>query len=128
MSPQGNRQAFLLRVEGLDCADCALHLEDAVARLPGVVQAEVSFATGRMHLVTMGEGVIPQVQAVAQKMGYEVVLPTAVTGETGWRGLSRHRSRLLPTALAGLLLVLALAVHLVDGPAYRGTACSLRRR
>lgn len=119
MSPQDNRQTFLLRVEGMDCADCALHLEEAAERLPGVVQAEVSFATGRMRLVTEGGArVIPQVQDLARKMGYEVRPLTAALGETGWRGLLRHRSRLLPTALAGLLLLLALVIHLVRSPAY----------
>ncbi len=113
MNPQDNRQTFLLRVEGLDCAECALRLEEATARLPGVVRAEVSFATGRMRLVAADGRVIPQVQELARKMGYEAMLPTAAPEETGWRGLLRHRSRLLPTALAGALLLLALVARLV---------------
>ncbi len=118
MSSQ-DKKTFLLRVEGLDCAECALRLEEAAARLPGVAHAEVSFATGRMRLVAEdGDRVIPQVQDLARRMGYEVAPPTTAAEEAGWRGLLRHRSRLLPTALAGALLMLALVVHLMGGPAY----------
>lgn len=117
MSPQNNRQTLILRVEGMDCAECALHLEAATARIPGVSQVEVSFATGRMRLVAEdGERAIPQVQAVARRMGYEVRLPAESAGETGWRGLRRRHPRLIPTALAGLLLLLAPAAHLTGTP------------
>ncbi len=117
MSSPNDWQTFVLRVEGMDCAECALHLEEAAARVPGVSQVEVSFATGRMRLMAEdGERAIPQVQAVARRMGYEVRLPTESAGETGWRGLLRRQPRIIPTALAGLLLLLALAAHLTGAP------------
>ncbi len=117
MSPENNPKTFLLRVEGMDCADCALHLEKAAAGVPGVRRAEVSFAAGRMRLVADGDGVLPQVQAVAREMGYRV-LPAAPTGDGAGRGgWLRRYPRARPTALAGLLLALALAAHLLAGPA-----------
>lgn len=117
MSPESNPKTFLLRVEGMDCADCALHLERAAQGVPGVHRAEVSFATGRMRLVAEGDGALPQVQAVAREMGYRV-LPVAPAAEgAGWRGWLRRHPRALPTALSGLLLVLALTAHLLAGPA-----------
>lgn len=117
MSSQYNRQAFVLRVEEMDCANCALHLEEAAARVPGVSQVEVSFATGRMHLVAEdGERVIPQVQTVARRMGYKVLPLSAISEEAGWRSLLRRHSRILPTALSGLLLLLALAIRLASAP------------
>ncbi|MGB9777643.1 MAG: heavy metal translocating P-type ATPase [Anaerolineae bacterium] len=109
MSPESNSKTYLLRVEGMDCADCALPLEKAALSVPGVRQAEVSFATGRMRLVADGDGVIPQVQVIAREMGYQVlpVIPTA--DSAGWRGWLRRHPRVWPTALAGLLLLTALA-------------------
>ncbi len=117
MSLENNLKTFLLRVEGMDCADCALHLEKAAQGVPGVHRAEVSFATGRMRLVAEGDGVIPEVQAVARKMGYRVLPATPTTDGAGWRGWLRRYPRALPTALSGLLLALALGVHLLAGPA-----------
>ena len=112
MKPENNPKTILLRVEGMDCADCALHLEKAALGVPGVRSAEVSFATGRMRLVAEeGERVLPQVQAVARQMGYQV-LPAAPTGGgAGWRDWLRRHPRVWPTALAGLLLLAALAAR-----------------
>ncbi len=117
MSPENNPKTFLLRVEGMDCADCALHLEKAAQGVPGVHRAEVSFATGRMRLIAEGDGVIPEVQAVAREMGYRVLPPTPTPEGAGWRGWLRRYPRALPTMMAGLLLALALTVHLLAGPA-----------
>lgn len=117
MSPENNPKTFLLRVEGMDCADCALHLEKAAQGVPGVHRAEVSFATGRMRLIADGDGVIPEVQAVAREMGYRILPATPTPDGAGWRGWLRRYPRALPTMLAGLLLALALGVYGLAGPA-----------
>ncbi|HHS98351.1 MAG TPA: heavy-metal-associated domain-containing protein, partial [Chloroflexi bacterium] len=39
-----------LKLEGLDCADCAVKLEKGVGRLDGVFYTAVDFATGRMRV------------------------------------------------------------------------------
>ena len=38
----------VLRVEGMDCASCALTVEKTVSRVPGVRRAAVNFAAGRL--------------------------------------------------------------------------------
>lgn len=40
----------VFRVEGLDCADCALKVEKALSGVPGVARAQVSFASGKAYL------------------------------------------------------------------------------
>jgi Cation transport ATPase len=106
VKPENNPKTILLRVEGMDCADCALHLEKAALSVPGVRSAEVSFATGRMRLVAEErERVLPQVEAVARRMGYQVLPVTPTAGGTGWRDWLRRHPRVWPTALAGLLLL-----------------------
>jgi len=112
VKPENNPKTILLRVEGMDCADCALHLEKAALGVPGVRSAEVSFATGRMRLVAEeGEQVLPQVQAVARQMGYQVLPATPTGGGAGWQDWLRRHPRVWPTAMAGLLLLAALAAR-----------------
>ncbi len=41
-------------IEGLDCADCANHLEDMLTKIEGVKEAKINCVTARMQLVTDG--------------------------------------------------------------------------
>ncbi len=41
-----------LKVKGMDCAYCALNIEKAVSKIPGVKLAEVSFATSKLKVIT----------------------------------------------------------------------------
>jgi Cd2+/Zn2+-exporting ATPase len=41
-------------IDGLDCADCANHLEEVLAKIEGVKEAKINFVTARMQLVTDG--------------------------------------------------------------------------
>lgn len=45
-----DRTSLELRVEGMDCADCALKLEQAVSRLDGAFHVSVNFAAATMHV------------------------------------------------------------------------------
>ena len=42
--------AYKIRVEGMDCAACALKIEKAMRRLPGVADINVSYAAGTLAL------------------------------------------------------------------------------
>ncbi len=109
---------LILRIEGMDCADCALHLQEASSRVAGVEEVQVFFTTGQMKLLTQdGVDALPQVQEVARQMGYRV-LPVErrePAQETGLRGWLRRRRRDGPVAVAALLLLTALAVRLLAG-------------
>ncbi len=39
-----------IRLEGLDCANCAAKMERGISALPGVRQCQVNFLTGKMML------------------------------------------------------------------------------
>lgn len=113
------RGELTFRVDGMDCADCALHLERAVARLEGVDRVEVSFATGRMRLAARdAASVVPRVRRLARRMGYEAVPDRGTQAPPAglWAFLRRHRS-IWPSAGAGLLLLTAFALRLLGGPA-----------
>lgn len=47
------KKAYKLR--GLDCANCAVKMENAIAKLPGIISVSVSFFTQRMTL-TLADG------------------------------------------------------------------------
>ncbi len=108
-----------LRVEGMDCADCALKLEKGVGRLDGVLHTAVDFASAKMRV----EYDIEQVEQAdiagrVRRLGYDVreegkaAAPEA--GPGGLRGLlnfMRGKSRDALTLIAGLLIALAFVLE-----------------
>ena len=64
-------QEMVFQVEGLDCADCALHLEEALKRTSGVGQVRVDFALARLRVAPVaGREIRPEVERVVREMGY----------------------------------------------------------
>ncbi|MFZ2362520.1 MAG: heavy metal-associated domain-containing protein, partial [Anaerolineae bacterium] len=81
-----NEHHLTLRIEGMDCADCALKLEKGVHGLAGVTECNVSFATTRMSLVYDPALLdMNQVERRVRSMGYAVAPggQTAVAGRAG---------------------------------------------
>ncbi len=50
MSKQENEKTFKLK--GVDCPDCAQHVESAVSKIPGVTKVELNFATSKLKVTT----------------------------------------------------------------------------
>ncbi|MFN3704782.1 MAG: heavy metal translocating P-type ATPase [Thermoflexales bacterium] len=62
-----------LAVVGMSCANCARTIERAVARLPGVVSAEASFAAERLSVAYIPALVrLSEVIAAVRRAGYDV--------------------------------------------------------
>jgi len=60
-------------LEGLDCADCASRLEDALADVPGIRSARVSFASSALNVeYEARDGVREALVARIRDMGYRV--------------------------------------------------------
>ncbi len=60
-------------IKGLDCADCALELERAVSKVPGVKHAQVNFATSKISVVSEDEQLDEQrIPEAIRKMGCSV--------------------------------------------------------
>ncbi len=113
-------QHLTLRIDGMDCADCALKLEKGLSGLPGVTECNVSFAATRMSLVYNPALLDPsQVERRVRSMGYAVAAsnPREATGRAGLAGRLRGRPRDALTLLAGLLLLLAVTASLAGQPA-----------
>src|SRR3569832_1011637 len=94
---------WTLPVEGMTCATCAMRVEKALAKVPGVHEAVVNFAT-EVAAVKAEPGVgIDAMRAAVEKAGYELGDPrrTGPAQAAGW-----------PVALAALLalpLILPMA-------------------
>ena len=61
------------RIEGMDCADCALQIEQGVEKLEGVARARVNFSTAVLEV----EGSVP-VETIRQRvelLGYRLADP-----------------------------------------------------
>jgi len=110
------------QVEGLDCADCAVHLEEALRRTPGVAEVSLDFSLARLRVVPeAGAQVVPAVERVAREMG-QTLRPEEAEAEEGapaegqaaapWRQwLWRHR-RDVAAGVAGLFILLAAGLDL----------------
>ncbi|GAB4570967.1 MAG: heavy metal translocating P-type ATPase [Anaerolineae bacterium] len=109
---QTSSQALELRIKGMDCADCAVTLEQGVSRLTGVDSCEVIFTTGQMKV--RGTASPDEIAQRVEALGYAVAAPDDPADEqaaidySGARGLFRYLlgrtdSR---TALIGLALLL----------------------
>ncbi|MCL4430416.1 MAG: cation transporter, partial [Chloroflexi bacterium] len=40
------------KLKGVDCPDCAKHVETAVSKIPGVLKAEINFAAAKLKVTT----------------------------------------------------------------------------
>ena len=96
----------MFRVEGLDCADCALKVEKALSGVPGVVQAQVSFASGKAYLHLEVPGAEKEAERVVSALGYRLKPEGDTTrGVLGpWRWALVSGGLLLAAFLASLFL------------------------
>lgn len=46
-----NMASYIITINNLDCADCAAKVEKAVRRLEGIIDAQLSFTTGKLKVV-----------------------------------------------------------------------------
>jgi Zn2+/Cd2+-exporting ATPase len=105
------------RIEGMDCADCALTLERGIAKLEGVERVSVNFSTGLME--ASGDFDSQQVVKRVEALGYQVADPLKTAGKQasadpasdGVIGFLRYllSKRETAIALTGALLLLLSA-------------------
>jgi Zn2+/Cd2+-exporting ATPase len=69
--------AYKIRVEGMDCAACALKIETAMRRLPGVSDVCVSYSAGTLALQLDQDRTAPGViEDKVRALGYQPSTPT----------------------------------------------------
>lgn len=67
----------VLKLEGLDCANCAAKIENEVQRIPGVEEATVTFMTQKMTIVAPDdkiEAIVDEATKLTKKLEGDVVV------------------------------------------------------
>jgi len=113
---------LVFQVDGMDCADCALHLEEALRCTPGVADVTVDFSLARMRLTPQdGADVRQAAKRVAEGLGYALRSEGDIKAEgsgapSGWGQRLWHRRRDLTTVGAGALISLAVSLNFLGAP------------
>ena len=101
------------RVDGMDCGACAKTVESAVAALPGVVGAEVSFGNGTMTVA--GDAPDAAIASAVARAGYRAD-PAARRVNSATSPFWRRDARALSTTISVSLLVIAVVASLASAP------------
>ncbi|WP_053226464.1 heavy metal translocating P-type ATPase [Solirubrobacter soli] len=109
------------RVEGMDCGACAKTVEQAVAALPGVTTAQVSFGNGTMSVA--GDAPDEVIATAVARAGYRALPAVRRTVDDGapfWRRDARALSTSVSVVLliAGVIASLASAPRVIAEPLY----------
>lgn len=122
---------YKLRIEGMDCASCALKIENAMKRLPGVSDINVSYANETLALqLDEDRTALRSVEEKIRALGYTPAVENIETKtspprkritEAWWKG-NKARLVLLTGALFALAFVLARILPEWEQWLYSGAA------
>ena len=108
---QDGLERTVVRVEGMDCASCAVTVERRVATLPGVHRATVNFAAGRLDAEHVPGLRVGEIEGVVRAAGFGVGGTGEVERTPFWR-----TPRALLTAASVLLFLAGLCLGLLGAP------------
>src|SRR5918992_4331079 len=110
-APLDGTERTVLRVEGMDCASCAVTVEKRVGQLPGVRRAVVNFAAGRLDAEHDPGLPLEEIEEAIRDAGYEVGKTEEAERTPFWR-----TPRAISVLASALLFALGLALGLADAP------------
>jgi len=93
------------QLENLDCADCAVRIEEGVQNMPGVRFARVNFATSTIHLDTDN---LKAVEEKIQQLDPQVRLNSQKNSHSGLDPSTRKQRSLL--AISILLFIIGIVI------------------
>ncbi|QII86577.1 cation-translocating P-type ATPase [Bordetella hinzii] len=115
MEPARRAGRMVFAVEGLWCASCAMALQRALARLPGITSASVNFTSGSALLTWAPETVdFEQVFERARKLGYGLAPLQAADAQALPRQARRIRLQLVVAVVFGMWSMLGSWVLYLD--------------
>jgi Zn2+/Cd2+-exporting ATPase len=110
-APDGALTKTVLRVEGMDCASCAVTVEKGVVRLPGVRRAAVNFAAGRLDAEHDPELAVGEIEKAVRDAGYGVAKTEDAKRVPFWR-----TPRSISVFASALLFALGLGLSVAGAP------------
>jgi Cd2+/Zn2+-exporting ATPase len=99
----------VVRVEGIDCANCATTVEKRVAQLPGVHRAVVNFTAGRLDAEHGPDLTVEEIEKAVEEAGFGVGRTEEVDRPPFWR-----TPWALLTLASALLFALGFALGLAS--------------
>ena len=108
---EGDLERSVVRVEGMDCASCAATVEKRAAALPGMRQAVVNFAAGRLDAEHDPGLSVEEIEKAVRDAGYGVGRTEEVERTPFWR-----TSRAISVYASALLFALGLALGFLGAP------------
>ncbi|CAD0264321.1 Mercuric reductase [Pseudomonas veronii] len=118
-----------LQIVGMTCASCVVHVKEALEKIPGVHQADVSYATGKAEL-KVDEGVSREkMQAAVEALGYRAAFddstiqprPGLLDKARGWLsgsiGAGKEGDKLHVAVIGSGGAAMAAALKAVEGGA-----------
>ena len=115
---EASSESLELTVLGMSCSTCSGAVTDAVTQLPGVIEADVSFASDEARVRYNPADVSPgEIAAAIEAAGYEPVRDeTDESEETGQRerAVERELARQRRLVLGGAVLTLPFLPMMVD--------------
>ncbi|NLB19157.1 MAG: HAD-IC family P-type ATPase, partial [Syntrophomonadaceae bacterium] len=112
-------QTTTLRIDGLDCPDCAAKLEKGISAIPGVEQAQVNFGASKVVVTHLGP--VSEIQATVEKFGYsgDVELPLRRKEKASlWKTNQYAR----PTIISLVFMLLGLITGQLPFPSFVSVA------
>jgi P-type Cu+ transporter len=95
------QQDVQLTIGGMTCASCAMRVEKALAKVPGVANASVNLATETATIHLNGAASAPEaLVAAVMKAGYEATLIAPVAAVSEFSGPGEHVTPVTPAATA----------------------------
>ncbi len=119
-------QTRIFFLQNIDCANCAAKIEAAIGKLPGVQQAELTFATRRLTVTAENwESLLPAMQQITDRIepGCRITdtKPDAVHEDTPHEHRHEHAHHsLLPLVAGAALFAAGLLLARVSGWAALG--------
>lgn len=110
----------VVRVEGMDCASCAVTVERRVAALPGMRRATVNFAAGRLDAEHESGVRLEEIESAVRDAGYGVAKNEEVERPPFWR-----TPRAISVFASASLFALGLAPSLAGAPVLAGSGVYL---
>ncbi len=113
--PDGSGDApgekFVVPIEGMHCADCALNIEHSIKHVPGVLEANVDYVleTATVHFDPYRTN-IGHIQRAITKPGYVI----SDTLFDTWRRFWLERQLMLFTVITGSLIIASWVFAIVD--------------
>ncbi len=110
----GATHQSILRLEGLDCADCAAKLEKRISMLPGVESVNVNYGAAKMQVIHQNP--LPEIISAARNMGYHAWSESDPTDEYHSSPFWLNNKYALSTFFSAGFLALAILLQVCEAP------------